>query len=235
MDFPCSSLGKLYVSASACFWREIQPWKGAFLSPWAIPGAQLSTEGNPDPPLRLERSRPLSSLLRLATLWNRERRMKGKARKYPIFLYFIQLPSIILHFGSWLSGVALVRSDGHFAHDWELQPCELEEAPEKCPTSSVQEVLGEPASQVMPGQVCPLQRWPVVDVTQWADTELLRQPLATLWSKDPSASSWQWKDHINPAPARSLAQGVLPSKRKSRIPPLPLTWQLAPRNSGLVA
>lgn len=41
------------------------------------------------------------------------------------------------------------------AHDWELQPSELEGAPEKCPTSSVREVLGEPACQVMPGQVYP--------------------------------------------------------------------------------
>lgn len=44
---------------------------------------------------------------------------------------------------------------GHLAHDWELQHCELEEAPEKYPTSSVLEVLGEPASQIVPGQVCP--------------------------------------------------------------------------------
>lgn len=41
------------------------------------------------------------------------------------------------------------------AHNWELQPSELEGAAEKCPTSAVEGVLGEPACQVMPGQVHP--------------------------------------------------------------------------------
>lgn len=43
------------------------------------------------------------------------------------------------------------------------------------------------------------QRQPSVDATQWrcwADTELPRQPLATLCSKDRLDSSWWWKDHV---------------------------------------
>lgn len=66
----------------------------------------------------------------------------------------------------------------------------------------------------------PPQGWPLVDVTQWrcwADTEFLRQPLAPLWFQEHAAAG-------NGRITYTLYQPDL-SKRKSRIPPLPLAWQ----------
>lgn len=139
---------------------------------------------------------------------------------------------MILNFGYWLNGAALVWLGGHFAHDWELQSGELEEAAEEHPTSSVQEVLREPASQAVPGQCVHNvpQRWPLVAVPQWrgwTDTEFLGQPLSPLWFKGHSASSWQWKDHIYVVAARSLKE-----EKQNSSSALSMA---APRNSVLVA
>lgn len=135
----------------AGFWSETHSsWKCTFLSPWTTPETQLPPESNPDPSPRLERSRPPTALLGLGTLWSREGRLKwkgiwngraGSARHLGYLIYY--------YFGYWCNGncIGMVRA---LARDREPQPCELKEAPEKCPTRSLQEVLGELVSQAVP-------------------------------------------------------------------------------------
>ena len=60
-------------------------------------------------------------------------------------------------FGYWFSG-SYVGTFRALAHDWELQPSELGGVLEKCPTSSLQEVLGEPMSQAVRGTSLPIAR-----------------------------------------------------------------------------
>lgn len=233
--FPCSPLGELYAGASAGFWKEIQSWKGAFLSPWTIPGTRLPPEGNPDP-LRLERSISPTPLLRLGTPQSREGHLRGKGRQCLAFgiSYFLLF---------WV----LVQ--------WELY-CYRQST---CPWLGAATLWAWGSTWKVPHKLCarsprraciPGDAWTSLSITrhrgspEWArhggGAWQTQSSWGSLWPASVPGTAWTAAGDgritfIPLVPARSPSQGALPLKRRSKIPPLPLARQFALRNSCLAA
>ena len=128
----------------------------------------------------------------------------------------------VLYFGYWFNGgyLDMVRA---LAHDLELQPSELEGAPEKCPTSSVQEVHREPAC---PGLSITCHRGSPWWMRYSGSAGQTQSSRGSLWPPSlPRTTQTAAGDgritFIPLVPARSSSKGALPLKRRSKIPPLP--------------